>query len=765
MIRRMFLIIFFIVLISVVVVLDTDIGLALLIKTIPGEASAQKISGSIMHGWRITKFRYKTAGMDLAIDKIKVSWTPLALLKQNLMINEIQIKNINLTLLETSEKSSDFSLPSIHLPINIYLKNTTLTKLKIHKAGKIYFIKHITLSGNVVNNVLDIQTFQLITPDLHTESHGLINLNTLSSIDFSNKTTFFSYAAMPIFTHMTGDKHVLSLHVKSTQWLNVHLALQHYLDAVKEMTLQANWFIDTTRASFAELKKLNGKLQFSGKANGHVLHPNVSGKLLAQNMTYDTLNMKELKSTFDITLDSRQKISFFLKGKNIAVGDTLLNTINATILGSSALHHIQLHVQALDSYFISFATQGGFDGQHTYSFKNGRLDAGPLNLVFTPINMNISWEKNKTLAYLLTLQHKEEQLSLQGNTPLSSSGFETHLTLSSKKFTLIDTEAYKIIITPDLRINYTEAMTKISGNLGIFDATIAPIDLSNTVTLSNDIVYVNNNNEPLYQKKQPLQLFMDIAVTIKQLSVKYKGVQAKVTGETKLTQTPTTELSAYGQLKLLEGSYNAYGQALTIQEGSTISFNRVIDNPQLNITASKQIKVSPEYLTLPSYQPYLVAGVQVTGTADEPIIHLFSVPSGVSQQDILSYLIFGFPQNQLTNSQASALWSAFNMMDVSHGSFSLSSLQQNVQNELGLSEFGLGSTSEYNAVTQQYESGTAFVVGKRITDNLTATYNVGLLVPVNVLYLRYRLSQHWSLQSDSSALGNGGDIFYTIRRN
>lgn len=174
--------------------------------------------------------------------------------------------------------------------------------------------------------------------------------------------------------------------------------------------------------------------------------------------------------------------------------------------------------------------------------------------------------------------------------------------------------------------------------------------------------------------------------------------------------------------------------------------------------------MSPDILVLPSYQPYLIAGVQITGTANQPNIHLFSVPSGISQQDILSYLVFGYPQSQLTNSQAGALWNALNVMDTGYGHYSLSSLQQDIQKEFGLSEFGLGNTSEYNAETQQYESGSAFVVGKRITQDLTASYHIGIMVPVNVLYLTYQLTPRWSLQSDSSALGNGGDVFYTIQK-
>ena len=760
MIFRSLISLFFILILSLIVLLDTDIGLALLIKVIPGKATAEQVSGTILHGGTIKKFNYKNDDFSLSFEEINFHWQWRELLKQNLVIDEVKVKKIELTLSQSSSKSAAINLSSINLPIDIYLKHVSLDDIRINT----YLIKKVNLSGKVVKNIMTLNQFSVLTPDFSTSSNGIVNLSTWSNINFKNQFIFLSRHNFPIFTIIMGDKDALVLSMKAAQWLDINLKTQNYLEEAKNIIIQSNWFIDTNKAAFPELKKLNGKLQFSGSANGYLLHPDISGKLLAQNLSYNTMSIKNLNGTFSFTSDERQKIEFQLSGKNISFGATLLNTIQATISGTLKSHSIKVALQMLDTYFFTFSTQAGLSNQNSYFFKQGKLNIGPLNIILDPIKLDINLEKNKSLSYTVSAQHDAELLSLQGTTQLRFSNFETKLSLSSNQFTLINTNSYKIIAGPNLNLIYNNEVTKINGVLNIIKANISPVDFSNTVTLTSDIVYVNNQNQPLYPKSAPLKLFIDVLVKIKQLAINYKGLQADIIGETKLIQTPSTELNAYGQLQLLRGSYKAYGQELAIQKESTITFNREIDNPQLNVTASKNISVSPQYITLPSYQPYLIAGIQVTGTADEPIIHLFSIPSGITQQDILSYLIFGFPQSQLTHSQASALYSAFNMIDTGNSVYSLSSLQKNIQKEFGFSEFGLGNTSEYNSVTQQYETGTAFVVGKRITNNLTATYNVGLLVPVNVLYLRYQLTQRWALQSDSSALGNGGDILYTIRR-
>jgi translocation and assembly module TamB len=764
MIVRSLVHIIFLLALTSIISLNTNLGLVILIHALPGKASVEKVSGSLLQGCKIKNLNYHYKGTSLIIKEFTLTWQWKDLLKQKLTINNVSISNVTINEIAISSNSKHHEITHINLPIDIYLNKFLLENVNIYYKNKNYLVKSFYFSGNIINNVLNIRKASAQTPDFITSGYGKINLSTWKDIDFSHTLTFLSHDNLPIVTTVIGDNDNLSLHTKSTKWLDANINLSHYLQNAKDISIEAQWFVDTTQAGFSELKQLDGKLQLSGQASGNILRPTISGNIFVKNINYDTIIVKKLNSHFNVTFDDKEKINFTLFGESISLGETVFSKISASIIGTIKSHVIKLALHIFDNEFLTFSTQASFDGKNSYYFKQSYCNLIPLNITLHSIDFHAHLKPEKKLSYYLELQQASEKLSLAAETKLNFSDFSTQLSLSSKRFTIINTPTYKIIIRPNLQLSYSDVSTTLNGTLDVLDANIEPTDFSSTITVSNDIVYVNNQGQPLYKKSAPLQWFMDIVLKINQVKINYKGVQADITGQVKLTQKPKTELNAYGQFKILKGTYKAYGQALTIQPGSTLNFNRAIDNPQLNIMANKNISVSPAYMILPSYQPHLIAGVQITGTADSPNIHLYSDPTGVSQQDILSYLIFGYPQNQLTNSQASALWNAFNMMGSGQGDFNLSILQKTIQHELGFSEFGLGSTSEYNATRGQYESGTAFVVGKRITDNLTATYNVGLLVPVNVLYLRYQLSENWLLQSDSSALGNGGDIFYTIRR-
>lgn len=763
MIYKSLLSLLFFLTLGLITLTSTDLGLALLIKAAPGKADAKHISGSLLRGATIKNFHYQYDDFSLSIDELSFDWQWPELLKQKLVINSISVKNTEIILPKSSNQTSNTSLSSIHLPIDIDIKSILVENTKIYHKKDFYLVNTLKFSGHITHDVATLKQLYLLTPEFTTTSQGTFNLHTWSDIHFDNTFLLNARPKIPILTKIISHKNILILNIESLKWLKVNFNLKNYLDPFEKNDINANWLIDTTQAEFPELKKMHGKVQVIGSAHGNWQHPIIENKLNVRNLNYETTSIKSLNSRLNFTLDDRQKIDFKLSGENITSGEVLVNHVTLSIVGAVKAHAIKANLQMFDSNFFSFSTKAGWLN-NAYFLKEGLLNAGPLNLIFTPINCNLDMKDKKAITYHATLQHHSETLTLKGSAKYHLLTLESNASLFSHQFTAINTPSYRIIINPNLNVNYNNKETKISGTLNIINAKISPLDFSNTVTLTSDIVYVNDDNQPLYEKSAPSKIFMDVLVKINKLMIHYKGIDAQIFGETKLAQTPGSELSAYGQLSILKGSYKAYGQMLTIQKDSTLNFNRQIDNPQLNITASKKIKVSPEYMTLPSYQPYLIAGAQITGTADEPYIRLFSIPSGVSQQDILSYLIFGFPQSQLSKSQTSALWSAFSMIDTGNSQFSLTNLQKTIQNEFGFSEFGLSSTSEFNGETQQYESGTSFVVGKRITDNLTATYNMGILVPVNVLYLRYQLSQRWALQSDSSALGNGGDILYTIRK-
>lgn len=765
MIKEALLNLTFLLILCFVFILNTDLGLLIILKNIPAYSSIKKVEGCILKGWTLKEVYYENENMALKINTIKFQWLWTDLLKEKISINEIDIKNPEITIKKSTNNDSKFAIHGLNIPIDIEIKKFLLSHLIYIEKKERNEIEKINASLYLRKNNLSIDHLLIKNKYIKNNTYGEININTLSNIDIKNNTRFEGYKTIQIHSALSGDSNSIRLIINSKKWLHLNLTIKNYLESFNKITVDANWDINAEKMTLPELKKMRGEIKFKGKIKGSIIHPLISSQIFAKEFHYEDISIKMLKGNINFLADKNKEIQLSLKGNDIFFDDNNINKINMDIHGNEKQHEINALFTLFNGDNFKFFGSGYYDNdKNLYQLKNTKLDISPLNLTLYPIALNIEFQNLNKLIYTLIIQHEKEALNIKGDFDLISNQIASKLCLKTDGFTLINTEAYKIKTQADLNFFYNNDTAKIIGDANILSAYIKPMDFSNTITLSPDIIYMNKNNEPIYKKPLSLTFLLDLSLKIQELSLNYKGLEAAFTGKIKLNKSEYNDITGLGQLKIKNGAYKAYGHSFTLGKEGTITFIHDITNPQLDISATKKIDISASNINLPTYQPYLIAGVKITGSANNPILSFFSDPSGISQQDILSYLLFGFPQSQLSNSQTSALWSAVNMINNNQNAYGIGNLQKSIKNELGFSEFGLGQTSEYNAATKQFESGTSFVVSKKITEKLSATYNIGLVVPINILYLRYQLTKNWSLQSDSSVLGNGGDLFYTIRR-
>ena len=126
------------------------------------------------------------------------------------------------------------------------------------------------------------------------------------------------------------------------------------------------------------------------------------------------------------------------------------------------------------------------------------------------------------------------------------------------------------------------------------------------------------------------------------LRLRGRGIDTGLRGDLRLT-APNGRLAINGTVSAAGGTYAAYGQKLTIDRGQ-ITFNGPPENPQLNIEATR-----------PNID--IRVGVQVTGTAQNPRIRLFSEPE-VSEVDKLSWLALGRASDGLGGADTALLQTA-----------------------------------------------------------------------------------------------------------
>ena len=162
-----------------------------------------------------------------------------------------------------------------------------------------------------------------------------------------------------------------------------------------------------------------------------------------------------------------------------------------------------------------------------------------------------------------------------------------------------------------------------------------------------------------------------------------------------------------------------------------------------------------------SQTPTMILGLNVQHTLMHPIITFFSQPAGLSQADILSYLLVGRPANQATNADKQVLLSAVSALNLSGAS--VGNLTNQLKNKLGLSELGIETESEYDQDASLTQN-TSLVLGKYLTPRLYINYSIGLLEPINTFRVRYTLSKRWVIQGQTSQYGRGADLFYSIER-
>lgn len=98
-----------------------------------------------------------------------------------------------------------------------------------------------------------------------------------------------------------------------------------------------------------------------------------------------------------------------------------------------------------------------------------------------------------------------------------------------------------------------------------------------------------------------------------------------------------------GELELLKGRYQAYGQRLTVK-ACTLLFNGALDRPFLDIEAVRKVGT-------------VSAGVRVSGSADQPLSQVFADPP-MSEEQALSYLVLGRP---LGSRAIGAAWAALQL--------------------------------------------------------------------------------------------------------
>ena len=193
---------------------------------------------------------------------------------------------------------------------------------------------------------------------------------------------------------------------------------------------------------------------------------------------------------------------------------------------------------------------------------------------------------------------------------------------------------------------------------------------------------------------QPADWTLDIRVRAdNEIYVTGMGLDSEWKTDMRVTGT-TANPRVVGKLEVLRGRYSFSGKQFDLEQG-IITFNGPMMNPTLAIKAETRIDT-------------VTAGLQVTGSAQEPDIAFISTPS-LPQDEILSRILFGDNVANLSATQAIQLAAALN--GLRGGSGGLNPMGK-LQGATGIDRIGIVGGDE------QTGRGTSLAVGQRISNDI-----------------------------------------------
>ncbi len=504
------------------------------------------------------------------------------------------------------------------------------------------------------------------------------------------------------------------------------------------------------------LPNWKGYIHSEGMISGSLSEPTLHMEFNAKNLAFYKQAIPPLKGKANLSFQ-KQKIDghihlqpvdlntilssqTFLKnprGKISADLDIHGELYHPIVTGEFAIDNLSFNIPSLGIHPKAIFIQGNFTDYKTINLQ-GRLQSGTGKARF------------------------------DGNINLDQDNYPIALSLQGDGLSAVQLPEYKILISPDINIQLNYPVLQLQGKILVPYAEIKPKNFSGTTTLPEEVVFVQQKK---VANTSPLNLVLAIDLILgDNINVYYDNLQASLGGKIRITKDVDSPAIARGEFYTLQGRYVVYGQKLGLQSGRLIYAGNTLTNPGLEIEAVKKVRRvithnSDEFGTrIPLYAGIesIQVGIRVNGTADKPVISLFSVPSDLNQADILSYIILGQPQSHASSSQSAAILSVLSTLNPK--GTKINHFTEKLQETLGLTELNIESVQNFNPYSKSVESSTSFVIGKQITKKLSLHYSIGLFDPISVLNLRYQINSHWALQSETSTVDNGADLLYVFER-
>lgn len=350
-------------------------------------------------------------------------------------------------------------------------------------------------------------------------------------------------------------------------------------------------------------------------------------------------------------------------------------------------------------------------------------------------------------------------ISIEGGAALGATP-SARLQLKAERFVLLGRVDRRIVTSGSAQLGFSADALSVTGAFSV-DEGLIDFTRSDAPALSEDVQVVRAaassaaGNARNRQRPQPVEALpadaagsdpavaatpRNLALNLKidlgsQLRLRGRGIETGLRGELRLT-APGGRLAVDGTVRATNGTYAAYGQKLTIDRG-LITFNGPPENPRLNIEATRP-------------NTDIRVGVQISGTAQNPRIRLFSDPE-VSDVDKLSWLALGRASDGLGSADTALLQTAALALLAGEGD----GITEQFTKAIGLDELTL---KQADGEVRE----TVISLGKQLSRRWYVGYERGLNATEGSWQLIYRIARRFTLRAQSG-FENSLDLIWTWR--
>ncbi|MBY5948146.1 translocation/assembly module TamB domain-containing protein [Photobacterium rosenbergii] len=298
-------------------------------------------------------------------------------------------------------------------------------------------------------------------------------------------------------------------------------------------------------------------------------------------------------------------------------------------------------------------------------------------------------------------------------------------------------------VTPDLTIKASPRQAEITGSVAIPWGRITVDQLpESAVSVSDDEILLNDDLQPMETDKPiPFNVKTNVLVRIgNDVKLSAFGLKAGLVGDLNVRQDEKGPL-VYGEVNLRNGTYRSFAQELVIRKGQ-ILFNGPADQPYLSIEAIRDPN---------NIEDDVIAGLRVTGPADEPRVDIFSDPA-MPQQNALSYILRGRDLDSESGDNSDAMATTLLTMGLAQSG----QLVGNVGEAFGVQDLSLDTAGSGD--------DTQVTISGYIAPGLQVKYGVGIFNSIPEFTVRYRLMKDLYVEV-VSGLDSAADLLYQFEFN